>query len=132
MCRLPRLTGSRSSAQAAINTSLPGDIVLVTAGQYRERIRLKPWITVRSAGDQSRRKIGLSRAESTVLNCGGEGDNVGVGLAEESTLDGFTVTLASRYFRTVWQKHFDTQGENWRTKTVWCRKIPFPQSAFCW
>ncbi len=81
-------------------------------GAYSERIQLKPGITVRSVGDDTPGKVGLKRAEATILDGGGEvGDKPGVVMAEGSTLDGFTVTNVGVYDETIWRKHFDSQGE---------------------
>jgi hypothetical protein len=49
--------------QTAVDAAHPGDIVLVDAGTYRERVRLKDKVSLRSARDDSAGKIGLARAE---------------------------------------------------------------------
>ena len=108
-----RVPGDFKTIQAAIDSAKPGDIVLVSAGQYAERIKLKPGISVRSAGDDSKGLKGLKRAEKTILDGGGKkGMHPGVIMAEGSTFDGFTVTNVGTYDKAVWQEHFDTHGEN--------------------
>ncbi len=108
--------------QAAIHAARPGDTVLVAAGRYRERIRLGPGIIVRSVGDDAKGKIGLKRAEETILDGGGEnghgengggenGGDPGVAMAAGSTLDGLTVTNVGGYDEAVWRKHFESHGE---------------------
>jgi hypothetical protein len=98
--------------QAAIDASEPGDTVLVTAGSYTERIRFKPGITVRSQGDDSKGRVGLRRAELTIIDGGGDrGDEPGVLMAEGCTIDGFTITRVGVYDEELWQRHFESHGE---------------------
>lgn len=100
-----------ASIQAAIDVAQPGDIVLVAPGTYRERIQLKAGITVRSAGDDEAGELGLQRAEATIIEGGGvNGDAAGVTMAENATLDGFTVTNVGRYDEAEWNRHHATQG----------------------
>lgn len=107
-----RVPLDHGSIQAAIDASAPGDVILVAPGRYAERIRLKPEITLRSDGDDSGGTNGLRRAESTILDGGGKTTNEpGVRMGEGSTLDGFTVTNVGAYDEGVWNKHFDSQGE---------------------
>lgn len=88
----------------AINAAKPGDTVIVAAGMYRETfLKLKPGVIVRSAGNDAKGRVGLKRAEATIL----EG---GVEMAEKAVLDGFTVTGVGNYDDKLWQHHFDTQG----------------------
>jgi len=54
--------------QVAIDKGKQGDRVLVTAGTHRERLILKPGVTVRRAGDDAKGKLGLKRAEATMLD----------------------------------------------------------------
>jgi len=106
--RVPR---DHKAIQAAVDAARSGDVVLVAAGTYRERIRLRPAITLRSEGDDTKGKIGLQRAEATILDGGGkQGDRPGVSMAEGATLDGFTVTNVGIYDDAKWQKHHATQG----------------------
>jgi hypothetical protein len=78
-----RVPQDHATIQAAIDAAEPGDTVLVSAGRFAERILLKPGIIVRSAGDDSKGKFGLKRAEATVLDGGGRnGDRAGVVMAE--------------------------------------------------
>lgn len=97
--------------QAAIDVAKSGDTVLVAAGTYRERVRLKNDVTLRSAGDDAKGKLGLKRAEVTILDGGGKnGDGPGVAMAERSTLDGFTVTNVGVFDEAEWNKHHATHG----------------------
>lgn len=107
-----RVPEDHKTIQAAIDAAQPGDTVQVTAGRYQERIKLRPNVTVRSAGDDSKGKAGLKRAEATILDGGGKiGDKPGVVMAECSTLDGFTITNVGVYDEALWKKHFDSHGE---------------------
>ncbi|MDP1592073.1 MAG: alpha/beta fold hydrolase [Prosthecobacter sp.] len=91
------------SIQGAIDTAKAGDTVLVAAGIYRQPLKLKPAVTLKSAGNDDKGALGLKRAEATIL----EG---GVEMAAKSVLDGFTVTGVGKYDDKLWQHHFDTQG----------------------
>lgn len=107
-----RVPEDHKTIQAAIDAAQPGDTVQVASGRYRERIKLRPGIIVRSAGDDSHGKAGLKRAEATILDGGGKsGDEPGVVMAESSTLDGFTITNVGNYDEAIWKKHFDSHGE---------------------
>lgn len=100
-----------STIQAAIEAALPGDLVLVSAGTYRERIRLKEGVVLKSAGDDSRGEAGLTRATTTIIDGGGnQGEGPGVEMAEGASLDGFTVTNVGLYDDVAWKKHHATQG----------------------
>ena len=98
--------------QSAIDSSKPGDVVVVSSGTYQERLQLKPNLTVKSAGDDAPGKLGLKRAEDTVIDGGKKegGDQPGVAMAEGSTLDGFTIMNVGNYDEDLWQHHFDTYG----------------------
>lgn len=107
-----RVPEDHKTIQAAIDAAQPGDTVQVAAGRYRERIQLRPEITLRSVGDDAKGKAGLKRAEATILDGGGtNGDKPGVVMAESSRLDGFTITNVGLYDEAIWQKHFDSHGE---------------------
>jgi hypothetical protein len=107
-----RVPGEHPSIQAALDASRAHDTVLVAAGTYRERIRLVAGVTLRSEGDQQPGKLGLLRAEQTILSGEGlAGGDPGVVMAAGSTLDGFTVTGFGRYDEELWQKHHATRGE---------------------
>jgi parallel beta-helix repeat protein len=97
------------SIQAAINSAKPGDVVIVQPGIFPERLMMKPDVTVRSDGDDSMGKLGLTRAEATILNHP-KGMGPGVTMAEGATLDGFTITGVGEYNEALWQKHYATQG----------------------
>lgn len=98
--------------QGAIDAASAGDTILVQAGRYRERLRLKEGVVLRSAGGDEKGEVGLKRAEITVIDGGGQaGKGPGVLMAESASLDGFTVTNVGAYDDVRWQKHFDTYGE---------------------
>lgn len=97
--------------QAAVDAARPGDVILVAPGTYRERVQLKPRITLRSAGGDAPGKTGLARAEATIIDGGGlPADRAGVELAEGAVLDGFTVVNVGRYDEAEWLRHFATRG----------------------
>jgi len=107
-----RVPQDHMTIQAAIDASHPGDTVLVAAGEYRERVRLRPGVVLRSEGEDAQDADGRERAKRTVLDGGGNaGDRPGVVMAEGSTLDGFTITHVGVYDDELWKKHFDSQGE---------------------
>ena len=107
-----RVPQDHKSIQAAIDAAKAGDTVLVRPGTYKERIRLKPGVTVRSAGDETKGKLGLKRALATIIDGNVKGaTGPGVAMAEGSTLDGFTVTGVGKYDDAKWKKHYATQGE---------------------
>ena len=98
---------------AAIEKGQSGDVILVAPGTYRERIELKPNLTLRSLGGDERGKLGLKRAEATIIDgSGGQADQPGVTMAEGAGLDGFTVTGVGTYDQVKWQKAWDEKGEN--------------------
>lgn len=102
-----------SNIQAAIDASKTGDIIRVAPGRYQERIKLKPGITVRSNGGNEKGKLGLARAEATIIDGGKDsGDNPGVEMAEGATLDGFTVTNVGVYDEKKWQENWQEKGSN--------------------
>ena len=107
-----RVPEDHDTIQAAINESQPGDIVLVSPGIYRERLKLKPGITLRSVGDGARTADGLERAKATIIEGEKSAKHSGVMMAEDSTLDGFTITSVGLYDETLWQQHFDSHGED--------------------
>lgn len=108
-----RVPQDHTSIQAAINAAAAGDMVLVAAGTYRERLRLKESVTLRSAGDDVNGKLGLKRAEATIIDGGGKnGEGPGVAMAEGATLDGFTVTNVGVYDEVEWNKHHATHGND--------------------
>ncbi|MCO6455695.1 MAG: right-handed parallel beta-helix repeat-containing protein [Pirellulaceae bacterium] len=106
-----KVPAEHATIQAALDACSAGDVVLVAAGEYRERLRLPAGVSLRSEGDQQRGELGLRRAERTVVRGEGlEGQGPGVRMAAGSTLDGFTVTGFGRYDDALWNKHHATQG----------------------
>lgn len=91
------------SVQSAIQAAKAGDTVLVQPGTYREVLKLKVGVIVKSAGNDEKGRLALKRTEATIL----EG---GVEMAEGAVLDGFSVTGVGKYDEKLWQHHFDTQG----------------------
>ncbi len=105
--------GQHSTIQAAIDAAKPGDEIVVAPGTYHERIRLSKRVMLRSAGDDSPGKLGLSRAETTILDGGGAEANLpGVILDEGAVLDGFTVTRVGLFDQAEFDRHHATRGEN--------------------
>jgi len=108
-----RVPQDYTTIQAAIDAAQAEDTVVVGPGTYKERIRLKPGITVASSGDGAKGKLGLLRAETTIIDGrGNEGQGAGVVMAEGAALDGFTVTNVGKYDEAQWQEHHATQGEH--------------------
>lgn len=107
-----RVPADYKTIQAAIDAANLGDTVLVSAGTYAERIQLKDGVHLRSAGDDTAGKIGMKRAEATIIDGGGENGKIaGVTMAQGSSIDGFTVTGVGSYSDKRWNKHHATQGE---------------------
>ncbi len=99
--------------QAAVNAANPGDLIVVRAGVYRESLTLKPGITLRSFGNDSQGKLGLARAEATLIEGGGApAKSAGVTMAEGAILDGFTVANFGRYDEAEWKRHHATRGND--------------------
>ncbi len=99
--------------QGAIGAARSGDLIIVAPGRYLERIKLKPGITVRSKGSDEKGKLGLTRAEVTIIDGGGDqGKAPGVELAEGATLDGFTITNIGLYNEKKWQLNWMEKGAN--------------------
>ena len=109
-----RVPSEHATIQAAIDSAGSGDVILVSAGTYRERIALKPGVVLKSAGDDARGELGLKRAETTIIDGGGaDGSRTpGVTLAEGATLDGFTVTRVGLYDDARWKKSWEKKGED--------------------
>lgn len=100
------------SIQAAIDAAKPGDLILVEGGVYRERVRLKEGLTLKSAGDDSPGKLGLKRAEAAILDGGGsDAKGPAVELADGATLDGFTITRVGIFDKAEYEKHYASRGE---------------------
>jgi parallel beta-helix repeat protein len=97
--------------QSAIDAAKSGDTVLVDAGTYRERVRLKARVTLKSAGDDTAGKLGLKRAEATIIDGGGaDAREPAVVMAEGAVLDGFTVTRAGVFDKQEYDWHHATFG----------------------
>ena len=108
-----------NTIQAAIDAAATGDTIIVSPGTYKERLRLKPGLTLRSARDDSKGKLGLKRAEVTVIDGGGKaGKDPGVAMAAGATLDGFTVTNVGAYDDAKWKTHHATRGEKQSHKHI--------------
>ena len=98
--------------QAAIDMAAPGDTILVAAGTYRETLKLKERVTLKSAGDDTPAKRGLQRAEATVIeHTGANAKGPAVLMAEGSVLDGFSVTRAGAFDQKDYDFHYATSGE---------------------
>lgn len=101
-----------ATIQEAIDGASPGDLILVDPGRYVGRLRLRPRITLRSVSQHGIRESTEKRAEMTIIDGGGnDGEGPGVLMAEGSTLDGFTVTNVGRFDESIWNEHFESQGE---------------------
>jgi parallel beta-helix repeat protein len=108
-----RVPGDFATVQEAINGASAGDTVLVAAGVWKEKIRLRPGIHLRSAGSDQKNAEGvLIRAQNTILDgSGGDQSLPGVTLAEDSSLDGFSITGTGSYDEALWTKQWDERGE---------------------
>jgi len=108
-----RVPSEYPTLQRALDASGAGDTVLAEAGTYRERVRLKAGVVLRSAGDDTPGKLGLARAEAAVIDGGGKAvGGPGVTMAEGSVLDGFTVTGIGAFDQAEYDKHHATHGED--------------------
>jgi hypothetical protein len=112
-----KVPADQKTIQGAIDQAQPGDTIIVSPGTYKERIKLKPGIAIKSAGDDTAGKLGLKRAEATIIDGGGvldgeAGKAPGVEMAEHAILDGFTITNVGLYDDAKWKKHHATQGEH--------------------
>jgi len=107
-----KVPADQPTLQAAVNQASAGDTIVVSAGIYRESIRLKANLTLRSAGDDAPDANGLQRAAATVIDGGGKAaQQPAVTLAEGCTLDGFTITNVGVFDQAIWDKHAATHGE---------------------
>ncbi|MCA9053161.1 MAG: right-handed parallel beta-helix repeat-containing protein [Planctomycetaceae bacterium] len=106
-----RVPADHPNVQSALDAAEPGDVVSVAAGLYRERLRLRPGVTLTSDGDDAPGEAALQRAERTIIDGGGSGDAPGVVMAEGSRLDGLTITNVGSYDDDVWRQHFESRGE---------------------
>ncbi|MCB1224417.1 MAG: right-handed parallel beta-helix repeat-containing protein [Verrucomicrobiales bacterium] len=104
-----RVPADHATLQSAIDAAVPGQTVWVAAGTYHESIRMREGVNLRSEGDDTAGKLGLLRAESTVIDGGGK-PGPGVEMAPQATLDGFTITGFGHYDEDVWKHDNETQG----------------------
>ena len=80
-----------------------GDVILVAPGTYRERIKLKPGLALRSLGSDGKGAHGLKRAETTIIDgAGGPGAhllNLGHGVMQGTPEEavGYFVDEAKTY-----------------------------------
>lgn len=108
-----RVPENYTTIQAAIDAAAVGDIVVVAPGTYTERVVLKATVALRSEGDDASGKLGLKRAEVTIIDGGkDQGSGAGVEMAEAATLDGFTVRNVGIYDDDQWNTHHASRGEN--------------------
>lgn len=102
--------------QAAVDTANPGDRVVVSPGRYQEALIMRDRVFVSSASsgeeENERGEFGLKRAEAVIIDGGGK--SPAVVMAQDSILEGVTVTGAGEFDQTTFDKHFETRGENLR------------------
>ena len=97
----------------ALEQAKEGDSVVVSPGTYFERIKIPNEVTLRSAGNDEKGKVGLKRAELVILDGKGEAsEDPGIELGEGSVVDGITVTGMGKYDDDAWNKHFQTKGRD--------------------
>lgn len=112
-----RVPEDHKTIQGAMEAAAPGDTIVVSPGTYRETVRFKERVALRSAGDDARGSLGLKRAELTII----EGERAaskgpGVILAEGAVLDGFTVTGVGVFDPKEYDQHYATNGVNVQDK----------------
>ena len=93
------------SISEALKQTSEGDLVVASPGTYFERVKIPNGVTLRSAGNDEKGKIGLRRAELVILDGKGESsEDAGIELAEGSVVDGVTVTGMGKYDDDFWNK----------------------------
>lgn len=107
-----RIPADHATIQAGIEAAQAGDTIMVSAGTYLERIVLKSGVRMVSEGGDEKGKVGLRRAERTVIDGRGGRKGAGVLMAEGATIDGFTVTGVGVYDDDRWKKHWKERGDN--------------------
>ena len=114
-----RVPQDHKTIHDAIRAAKRGATILVSAGTWKERIKLIPGLTLRSVGDDTKGEIGLKRAETTIIDGGGiDGNGASVTMAEGATIDGFTVTNVGPYDEAEWNKHHATQARTSHTNIL--------------
>lgn len=108
-----RVPEDHKTIQGAMETASPGDSIVVSPGTYRETVRFKEGVILRSGGNDAPGNLGLKRAEVTII----EGERAaskgpGVILAEGAVLDGFTVTGIGVFDQKEYDQHYATNGVN--------------------
>jgi hypothetical protein len=112
-CDTIEVPNDYKSIGQALEQAREGDRVIVSPGKYFERIKIPKGVTLRSAGNDEKGKIGLRRAELVILDGKGESSkDAGIELGEGSVVDGLTVTGMGKYDDDAWNKHFQTNGMN--------------------
>ena len=102
--------GKYPNLQAALDSAKSGDIVFLQPGRYREQLTIPAGVTLRSQGDAEGGKIGMARAEVTVID--GSGKMPVITLLEGSTLDGLAITGAGKFNQAEFDRHHKERGEN--------------------
>ncbi len=129
--KIIQVPGDFATIREGIDGALKGDVVLVGPGTYRERLKLKDGITVRSYGDLDKEGLDGKRAEKTIIDGSGvEGDMPGVTMAAGATLDGFTVTGVGKYDDEKWKKSWEMQGADQKHEHI--GKFGVPGIAIDW
>ena len=83
---------------------------MLSPGHYREQLTVPAALKLCSAGDAALGKVGLARAEATVIDAGGKAP--AVILMQGSTIDGITVTGAGKFDQKIFDQHHAQRGEN--------------------
>ncbi|MFF4487951.1 nitrous oxide reductase family maturation protein NosD [Streptomyces sp. NPDC001544] len=77
------------SIQKAVDAAKPGDTVLVTAGTYRESVKITtPWLTLRGDGRKTVIRPGKKKSDTS---CAGYGNGICVAGTKSWRVDGVTI-----------------------------------------